>query len=48
MKGKPRSLTIGVSPLEREFESLLRRAARLRLHAPPRRLRKVTRRKPAA
>jgi len=48
MKGKSRSLSLGRAVLEREFESLLRRAARLRTPGAPGRLRKVSRRKSAA
>ena len=48
MKGKTRSLSIGPAVLEREFESLLRRASRMRMPGSPRRLRKVSRRKSAA
>jgi hypothetical protein len=48
MKGKSRSLSLGRAVLEREFETLLRRAARLRAPGSPLRLRKVSRRKSAA
>jgi hypothetical protein len=50
MKGKTRSVSVslGRAVLEREFESLLRRAARLRAPGSPLRLRKVSRRKSAA
>jgi len=48
MKGKSRSVSLGRAVLEREFETLLRRAARLRAPGAPGRLRKVSRRKSAA
>ncbi len=48
MKGKTRSLSHGPAVLEREFESLLRRAARMKAPATSHRLRKISRRKSAA
>ena len=48
MKGKSRSLSLGRAVLEREFESLLRRALASERRGAPGRLRKVSRRKPAA
>lgn len=48
MKAKARPLPQGIAIVDRDFESLLRRAAQLCAPRSPRRLKKAARRKPAA